>query len=185
MNRSGRRRHRLIVTALLGIVPVGVVIGLLAREPVPAMHPTDPALHGLRRFAVPPGTNPSEEGWSLVGGLDLGVQLSTDGEQRHLDLYPGPETLAPDVLVYHSASAVVAGGDLPGDALLLGSLAGLEPRRLPFPSDRSAGHLILYSLGHARLLGSTPVPLAGTETPFTGDASFENSLPSKASPSGS
>lgn len=174
-----------MVTTLLGLVPVGFAVGLLAREPVPAMHPTDPALHGLRRFAVPPGATLEEGGWSPVDGLDLGIQLSSEDDGQVVDLYPGPETLAPDVLVYHSASAAGAGGDLPEDALLLGSLAGLEPRRFSLPSDRSAGHVILYSLGHARLMGSAPLPLAGTQAPFTGDASLENTLPSKVSPSGS
>ena len=156
MIRSARCIHRFLVPAIGAATLLGVGLGLKSRQAVPAMHPTDPALHGLRPGSRPAGADDTSR--VAVDGLDLSLARVRSEGRTYLDLYPGPGLLEPDVLIYHSANAAAANGTLPSDVLLLGTLAGLEPRRVQLPSERVSGHLILYSLAHTRLLGSAPIP---------------------------
>lgn len=70
----------------------------------------------------------------------------------------------PDLLAYWSPGAPL-GNTLPGDARLLGPVGGTRPHwfRLPPDAQRGAGpeetgHLTVYSMAHARIYATGPLP---------------------------
>lgn len=90
--------------------------------------------------------------WSRGSAPPLWGSLSP----RRAALPTAVSPLAPDLLVYGSPGAAAAEPQaLPGDAVLLGTLADFElPRELP-PGLAS---LWLYSLGHTRALAAYELP---------------------------
>ena len=132
-----RARHRLMATALAVIVPMLYVLILGSRLGEPDEG------HG----AVAPTSASEVEG--EVGGL------AWRADDRLIFLPDGDPSL-PDVLLYWSRGAPT-GEDLPVDAHLLGALDGDAPRTLVAPPE-GGGHLVAYSLAHARVVGSGPAP---------------------------
>jgi len=86
-----------------------------------------------------------QENDSLSGSDWSDSQLSKQSE-------PLQRLLMPDLLVYWSPIQP-AGEALPQQARLLGSLHGADIRSRSFPTD---GYLILYSLGHQRVVTAMP-----------------------------
>ncbi len=131
MIRRLRTRHRRIFLLLAAVLPAVVVLGLSGRP----------------RFPLVPGP-------ALLSGesstLDFGglpVRATRDGSQ--LLLQPERDPAAPDVVVIWSAAGLQ-------DGVVIGTLAGRQPRQVALPGPR--GRLFLYSLGHDELLGSAELP---------------------------
>ena len=140
MIRRLRRRHRVASAALLAASLGGLALASLAS---PAR-----TLEGeLAREGAPRGL-PSLEGATLVRLRSTGAVLRLDPEASTLELVSLEGELAPDLLVYWSATR--AEGELPTDARLVGTLAGLREVPRQVPVDR--GHLYLFSLGHGALV---------------------------------
>ncbi len=136
MIRPLRRRHRLWIALLSLTLPVGVGLGLAARPEAP---------RGESRSSGLDWTKARE-----LEGLDL--SLLTDPSDASLWVRPSVDAQRPDVLVYLTSEP--PGLDsLPRDAHLVGSLAGVRPRRLEL-GDARGSTLVLYSLGHQEVLGS-------------------------------
>lgn len=77
-----------------------------------------------------------------------GTVLAFDPEPRTLELLHADGPLAPDLLLY--ASATRGKGGLPADARLVGSLS--ELRRGPRPIAADSTQLFAFSLGHSALV---------------------------------
>jgi len=161
-----RRRHRLLITALAVVVPTLYLLALAARPSFPE--------DGWGRGGIPPSLEPIKEvGRELAAWPDLWpepVRLTTrlvampDG-LRALELLPVAPPDAPDLLLYwtpaaHQGDPASAGETLPGEAWLLGPFAPESPIPLPLPEVawEGGGTLLLYSLGHQRLVAHAALP---------------------------
>jgi hypothetical protein len=141
-----RGRHRLWTRVLAIGLPLGVVLGLAARQPIPTIQ------SGTAMAGLTPTAEFEFEQVSVHGHVFL-----TDGNTQ-VELLP-EDLQSPDVLVYWSEVAP-QGGELPTlHTTLVGKLAGDDTRIFTLPGR--GGWLHLYSLGHKRLLDSTPVPTGG------------------------
>jgi len=143
-----RRAHARATLLLTLFVPAGIAAGVAARQPVPAHAPANV------RLARPTRAGGELEHATQLDGeqrITLRWEIVRDAERAQLLLAPEFDLELPDVLVYWSASAITT---LAGtDALLLGTLAGSETRRLPLPSpDTTGGHVTLYSLAHQAIV---------------------------------
>lgn len=132
-----RARHRRVTTALAVTVPILYVLALGSRLP---------------------GEQPAETINAPTGAVGLSGEAAgsawRDGSQ--LWFLPDGDPALPDVLLYWSP-AVPGAEELPTGSHLLGSLDGDALRALALP-PQPGGHLVAYSLGHARVVGSGPAP---------------------------
>lgn len=174
-----RARHRAIFLALALLVPAGLAAALLARheraEATSALRPESDASAAVRGALHPEAVAPSAQRqlWErapLLGGTigraRLLARVDDEGATTglSLELSAVAPAAAPDVLLYWSAQSSVAVGEaeaLPADARLLGALGGGGRLLLPVPDEAAGGGaLLLYSLGHARLIGRAALPAA-------------------------
>ena len=169
MIRRLRTRHRWTAIVLWLLLPAAYGVGLVVR-------PEDPV--GQVSAAVRPelGGLSYEDGWRFVqleNGSELAMRSieSAQGFVTHVELQPETDLKRPDVLVYWSREAAIGAAGLPGDAVLLGSLAGTERRRYPLPSGVAWGEgaLVLYSLGHQELLSVTFLAAKIADPPAEGE----------------
>jgi len=91
----------------------------------------------------------------LIDGTRLAVRVFRDASGNAVEIRSSPELLAPDVLVYASASE--SKHDVPSDAVLLGAFVSGKTYRLPSANWR---FVVLYSVARRELLGAFP---AGAE----------------------
>lgn len=120
----------------------GLGVALAARVPPPVM-PTLPA--PLAASARPAGAplSSSDTLWT-------GAALRTERFPELLLLSPLEPLRVPDPLLYFSATAP-EGEALPEHARLLGAVSDAPEQPFPLPAE-AQGHLILYSLGHDRVV---------------------------------
>lgn len=156
-----RRRHRVMFAVLAPTVLASVVVAVGARPDRPASSVTPRELLGQ----LPQDLSP-EPAYRLTSGLAFGAELRVGVDvafgadprgSRFVDVSPHGDPALPDVLVY--AADPSAGGDgLPGDAVLLGTLAGAAPLRFALPDGLPEEPLILlYSLGDQQIVGASLV----------------------------
>ncbi len=157
MIRPLRRRHLRVVVGLAMLVPAVYLTAIQARRPAALSEPLAPELAPTRSSGDARAV--STEEWPE---LPIDLRLLAAGADRWIEIVAREELPHPDVLVYWSATEPTS-GSLLTEAKLLGALAGDETRSylLPQEAGESAGHLILYCLGHGELLGSRPVPAGG------------------------
>lgn len=154
MIRRLRRRHRTIIVGLCLLVPPAYALSLATRHPE--------ALTTRLPLAL---SDPAAPPWQvlavrqvLVGKIVLSTRLLADSASpRHLvlELAPVTDPREPDPLVYWSPDPAPSQGGLPAGAFLLGHLAGTRIRSFALPADAVGreGRVVLYSLGHQRLIG--------------------------------
>jgi len=140
-----RRRHRIWTRILAVVLPIGIVLGIAAREPIPVA------------FGSPAAERTPALEFEFEAVPVHGHVYTADGA-RQVELLP-VDLMSPDVLVYWS-EAGPQDGQLPAmTTTLVGKLAGDDVRTFDLPS--SGGWLYLYSLGHKKLLDSVLIPVAG------------------------
>ena len=157
MIRPLRSRHRAIIAVLAVVVPLVFVLGLLARQPIPAVNETTTAV----RPTLPAGlveVSVSDDAWA---GLPVRTTWLEDGgvpPRRAVKLELLEELGRPDLLVYWSEGPA-PGDALPGDALLLGAIADGQARAWTLPGAAGGdGRLILYSLARHEVVGVAEAP---------------------------
>ena len=99
--------------------------------------------------------------WSKLS-IEAHVYADASGA-RWVELRPLTDPLVPDLLVY-ALDGEPAGEGPPSTALLLGTLAGTQPRRFRWPAGENRPEIVigLYSLAHQRWVDSTPVAFGAT-----------------------
>ena len=147
-----RRRHRLAASILVVLGPVLVIAAVLVRQRTPLAPQTlvvEPA--ASQRTLDFAGLHVSLEIWRATAA-EPAAYLARARATEPLRL--------PDPLLYWSPTAPAA-DRLPGGAILVTPVgADLAPNSWA-PPDRpgASGYLILYSLAHDRVAGSTPFSL--------------------------
>ena len=160
-----RRRHFAVFSVLAVVLPLAYVAALATRDPLPIA----PAIPAELTEAIPMDLA-ERLAWIRTGPLwtELGIEtavLPDAGGPVEIALRPTRDPKLPKALVYW-VPGVQARTALPDDAVLVGSLAGQWPVRLSAPAEArgTPGRLIVYSLGHQRVVAEGPAPsLAGTE----------------------
>lgn len=89
------------------------------------------------------------------GGIaTVGVKAVQRTSKIYLELDPSEPLKKPDTLVYWQTD------DRLENARLLGTLGG-NTRDFPLSNSQQSGTVVLYSLGHQKVLGQVPVDLRG------------------------
>ena len=134
----------MIVLLAVGL-PMLVAAGLLARRPIPRMERLPEGLVGFASDSSAVGATrvASWDGGSLRASLLVGV----DDAAPAVSIELLQELERPDLLVYWSGDLDAVSERVPGDAVLLGSLAGRHPTvfRLPVEASGTDGQLFLHS----------------------------------------
>ncbi len=115
---------------------------------------------GVRSRRIPTGkahtetrTSPANgEHTILIDGTRLAARVFRDASGTAVEISSSSELLAPDVLVYASASE--SKDNVPADAVLLGAFVSGKTYRFPSANARS---VLLYSEAHREVLGAFPV----------------------------
>ena len=141
-----RRRHRALVIALALLLPAPVVLSLTERDGFPVRTPVDllEAARGFDRVLIF-----EDEPAPLAVRLGPGDALRGTADQTFLRVEQLAPATAPELLFYASSSPAEEGAGVPADARLLGTLEVVDR-----PLAIDASHLIVYSLGHARVVRS-------------------------------
>jgi hypothetical protein len=129
MTRTLRRRHRLAATGLALALPPLLVLALSLRAPQSSAPESRPA-------------------------LALGFGRGADGV-RTLELDTRGAPVVPDGLAYFSADSSALDA-VPAGAVFLGEVPADAIRSYPLPG-RSAGQVLVFSLGWGRIVASAPV----------------------------
>ena len=147
MIRALRVRHRITFAVLALALPLGLAAALSSRQQVPRLN-----AHHNGNVAQPDMHASVRD--SIVGfdGIVLSLRTWNENGLRTLEIRPQRDLEQPDVLVYWADSTKTSG--LPEPSVLLGALAGTQPRRFTLPREVHGGRLYLYSLGHQELIGS-------------------------------
>ena len=148
MIRGLRARHRWTFAGLALALPIGLGLALSSRSSVPASAPRAEAAVAL------PNAAPASDAIVKSGQAEMRVRVWNSGADgaRVIELSPKQDLESPDVLVYWSESD--ARDALPPNAILLGSLAGIQQRRFALSKSVHGGRLYLYSLAHQELVAS-------------------------------
>jgi len=161
--RSLRKRHLATFSVLLVVLPLLYVLALSVRsepkivESLPVFG-DDAAVFSIVLAEYVHDAPAFEATTRLVADESRAGRM-------HLDIVLHERIEAPDVLLYWSASDAAAGGQLPADAYLLGSLQRASRQQVPLPraARERDGHLILYSLGHQEVVASAPLVTRSAE----------------------
>lgn len=151
-----RHRHRHMVGWVGALAIAGFAVALAARPPRPVV-PAEPE-------AAPLDTS----SWSeLGGGHGIRALRQRRGGRQMISLRRPPGLPSPDLLVYWAPEGA-AGSALPTEAVLLGPLGEPGSHRFELPGAAPAGSLVVYSLGHDRILESTELDSIRLADPGTG-----------------
>lgn len=166
MIRPLRRRHRAMVLGIALVLPPLYVTSLRGRADVPLSNALASTV-----LAVPTEGVGRPLALTWLGGPDVAARLFRGGV---IELRAREDLRRPDVLVYWSPVAAAALGGIPGDPsrrVLLGTLAGTQPRGYPLPPDafEHDGVLSLFSLAHGEELGRAALPALGQVQETDGD----------------
>lgn len=160
-----RRRHR-------WLAPASFTLALVALGAALTVRPTERVREARGRAARTLGNmGPSVDGrvQSKALGAELrlltyaGLQPPSAQGRVELEFVPRlaegtPPLDAPDLLLY-GALGTGELESLPAEATFLGPASTSEPTR--FSVGPEATHVVLYSLGHARVVGALEVPRGG------------------------
>jgi hypothetical protein len=153
-----RRRHRIWTVALAVLLPPAFAGALASRSASPPSGAIPPPLIETPTNGTPLWTR--DDLWSALPVRTRGF-AAPDGIGMLVEVAPLRDPMLPDVLVYWAERGTPE--RLPDGAHLLGRLAGAASRHFAVPAAATAepGWLYLYSLGHARLVGSAALPSGG------------------------
>lgn len=148
MIRRLRTQHRLIMTALAVVLPLLFIAGLKVRRTFPnaAKLPEQEVTSDRSERFLP---------WEEVGLLVRFQKDERGKSQALLDVIPSRDFDEPDLLVFWDEQDG-NDGKIHERAVLLGSLKGRQLRRMkvPFTVPPESGHIVLYSLAHAKVIGA-------------------------------
>ena len=151
MIRPLRQRHRRTFVVLSVILPVALVVGIVARKPVPTTASLPDALsEQAQEFPIAE--------WSrddLFAKVPFHVALVRDGGKvpRFAFEWSAPENFVkPDLLVYWIAGHASVSERIPDEAILLGSFDACRSLPLSRDAAESSGMLILYSLADHEII---------------------------------
>lgn len=152
-----RQRHRFIIITLAALLPLAFVFALRARKTAPLMRELPSAL----RHAAASFPRVLWEKENLWPTLKMSTRVCAEAfppAQLALELHPHEDLNASDILVYWSPKS---SGENLNEAYLLGTLAGKHKRSWPLPQAalQTEGRIVLYSLGHQKVLASAALPL--------------------------
>src|SRR5215467_10444878 len=139
MIQALRSVHRQASMALVLVLPTVLVVGLMARQPLPRTNSkTDNA-------EVQQPIRQSDRLWTKHAIHSVFMRDMSDPTTVQVGLEPLDDLSAPDLLVYWSAELSDV-NQLPSQAVLLGTFE--NGKRLQFLKINPKGFLILYSLAH-------------------------------------
>jgi len=158
MIRPLRVRHRRMIVLLAVALPLLVAAGLLARRPIPRMERLPEGLVSAAADSSAIGS-PRVTSWD-GGSLRASLRSGVDDARPVVSIELLQELERPDLLVYWSGDIDAVSEGVPGDAELLGRLAGRHPIvfELPVEASDSEGRLILYSPTHDEFVTSFRLP---------------------------
>ncbi len=147
-----RAVHRRAFVALALVLPATLLIGLGARHPrlVPHANATD----------TPGGASKVKESsnlWQKHAIRSTFYVQPNSPLDRYVVLHPAQDLNEPDLLLYWAAAAP-QGNVLPADAQLAGAFTPGQAFLLPL-SEKSAGHLVLFSPAHQSVFDTAAVEL--------------------------
>lgn len=150
-----RKRHRMMISVLMVIVPVVFIGALLVRSEIPAMEAV-PDLHAHDTLDY---SQVLFEAADLWGEAAIITRLKGDqSAPTHLavELEPQRPLNLADPLVYWDPSGTATTNQLPTSAYLLGPMPGSGTRQFSLPDTARFidGRLLLYSVAHQELLAS-------------------------------
>ena len=159
MIRELRRRQRRLLVVLGVLIPMVFTIAIVNRKPPVTMAALPAPV--IDQHATPPVEVAALP--LLFTDPAVNARLLADSvppSRISVELVPAGDPRQPDLLVYWSEESVAPGHELPPGAYLIGSMVGGNRRVLPLPQTASngGGTLILFSLGHSRLVGVAPLP---------------------------
>ena len=144
MIHSLRERHQRTFLGLAVALPLLFIAALAVRPDWPTQES--------------PGPAPAIEAWTVIGALGGARALIEHQSTREwLHLARTDALVAPDVLVYWTEEAPGFEEPLPRDAVLLGALGDVGTSTFDLPARGVGGALVLYSLGHRRVLAVQPM----------------------------
>ncbi|MGH7491347.1 MAG: hypothetical protein ACREOO_03020 [bacterium] len=157
---SLRKRHRLIFSSMVLVLPVVFVAGILFRA---APKPTNagPALQLESGATLARYIFETEDLWPAAKIITRVFADSLPPALLAVELQPQEAAALPEVLVYWKAGLpAVEAGSLQ-DAVLLGTLRGKQRRRLLLPQQaaQTDGHLLLFSLPHQSVWAQASLPI--------------------------
>jgi hypothetical protein len=134
-----RHRHRLIFVILAILLPIGLVMGIRARQPIP---------HAAASAERESGFQPVELLLSEGPAIELSVR--SDRGLRQIRLKPSVSLKRPDILVY---AAPAEHNDL-SEMFLMGALAGTGAHTYSIPEQIDADEIgiVLYALAHQEVV---------------------------------
>jgi hypothetical protein len=154
-----RSAHRVVFLLAALVLPALLVAGLRARRPSPLM------------AAVPlPAATPAGPSltWKTRGGTAIIslVQPGAGGGGLEIELSPATAFRGPDLLLYWTARGLPVDDLAPAD-VLLGEVSGQPVRRFQLPPavGPGQGSLLLFSLAHHEVIGTTALPSLPPGTP--------------------
>src|SRR5262245_42744186 len=135
MITSLRNRHRIIITALAFLVPIVFVSGLTIRRPlIPLDH--FPVIHTDFVTETASVLYEDKNLWNGLAIITRVVAIDRNRSNLFLELQGTHNLAEPDELVYWSESQPLP-DRLPGSALFLGKLSGMQVERLALPERAS------------------------------------------------
>ena len=141
-----RSAHQRAWLALALVLPTVLIVGLMARRPLPGSKTNN----SERWQAI----RQSDDLWTKHKIRTSFLRDTSDPTSVQLVFESVGDLSAPDVLVYWSPR--LSGSDsFPKNAVLLGALESSRPLHLRDSNPR--GFLILYSLAHHSIVGAAPL----------------------------
>jgi hypothetical protein len=143
-----RSAHRRTWLALALVLPTVLIVGLMARRPLPR------ADSKINISATRQAIRQSDDLWTKHKIHSVFLRDTSDPTSVQVVLESLGDLSVPDVLVYWSPQ--LSGSDsLPPNAVLLGALEKRRPWHLPDSNPK--GFLILYSLAHHSIVDAAPL----------------------------
>lgn len=163
-----RRRHQAGILFLLSVIPALALLALLQR-PGGALTEELPSILLSRNANV---QTPAVDREDLFADRLVRIRQWRSGMLALIEIEPMHAFGKPDVLAYWSQQEITAGGGLPNSAFLLGPVTVGAARTFPLPRAalRTPGHLLLYSLGHAEVIGHAQLPESEAQGPTVSPA---------------
>ncbi len=143
-----RSAHRRTWLALAPVLPMVLIVGLMARRPLPRSNSR------ITNSETQRAIRQTDDPWTKHKIHSVFLRDPSDPTSVQVVLTEPGDLSVPDVLVYWSPQ--LSGTDsLPTDALLLGALENSRPMHLRDGNPK--GFLILYSLAHHSIVDAAPL----------------------------
>ena len=150
MIRPLRQRHRRQILALGVMLPIGLLLGLAGRKPVPTVS-TLPAALTLVSPTLGTLAWQSEHLFSAESPVMIRVWRPATGTGVRAVSFSAPtDFIKPDLMVYWELGPAGRPETLPTNAIFLGAF-GSAPLPLPDTVTHAPGVLVLYSLADSQV----------------------------------